>query len=245
MVEPSRLEWVDEAGTSLQRLAFMLVSRRPMRRSLGCWGVERFWVLASVAAAGLLVSALQWQPAAQAEAPAQISTDNLVGARSPQPQNRSDLASVRPGPGQNSSVPLAPAVSATAASDEPAWRKHRFALVGTTITGDRRMALLREIASGESGIVDEGGQVGGVTVAVVQADHVLLRSGGFTEELQLQTASNAQEPLASQAPSIRRAPTVMSNVAAAPGSERAPNAASPYANIRALLEQGIAVPNPD
>jgi hypothetical protein len=128
----------------------------------------------------------------------------------------------------------------TAANDEPAMQKHQFALVGTTLTGDRRMALLRQIASGESRVVDEGGLVDGMTVAVVRADRVLLRSGGHTEELQLQEDGVAQAPLASPTP------TLTSDVAAdASRSEPAPKASPTLDDVRALIEQGLPVPNPD
>ena len=241
---PSRLKWADATGTSMQRSAFIPESRRPIPRPFRYLEAGRFWVLALVVAAGLLVLALQWRAPAHAQVHAQFATEQQIAARAPQPEYGSGGASARPDAGRNSLSPLgpeAPSIPVTAANDEPAMQKHQFALLGTTLTGDRRMALLRQIASGESRVVDEGGQAGGMTVAVVQADRVLLRSGGYTEELLLQEDSVAQAPLASPAP------TLTSDTAAdASRSVRAPMA-SPTPDeddVRTLLEQGMAVPNP-
>jgi hypothetical protein len=206
-------------------------------------------VLALVVAAGLLALAVQWRATAGAKVQAQISAQNSVAARPPQADYGSGGAPARPDEGQKSLGPLgpqAPLPAVPAADDEPRSQKHQFALLGTTLTGDRRMALLRDIVNGESRVIDEGGQVGGVTVSVVRADRVWLRSGGYTEELPLQKDGSAPERLASQAPSTPPAPGLKFDVAAdAPGSERAPMAASTSVDIRALLEQGMTVPNPD
>jgi hypothetical protein len=240
---PSRLKWADATGTSMQRSAFSPASRRPIPRPFRYLEAGRFWVLALVVAAGLLVLALQWRAPAHAKVRAQISSEQPVAARPPQPEYGSGGASARSDAGRKSLGPLgpqAPSMPVTAANDETAMQKHQFALLGTTLTGDQRTALLRQIASGESRVVDEGGQVGGMTVAVVQADRVLLRSGGYTEELQLQEDSVAQAPLASPAP------TLTSDVAAdASRSERAPMASPTLDDVRALIEQGLPVPNPD
>jgi hypothetical protein len=229
----------------MHRPAFVPALRRPLPRSFRYLRTAQFWVVAFalVAAAALLVLPLQWRATAQAEVQAQISTERPVAARSPQPEYGSGGASARPDADRKLLGPLgpqAPSMSITAVDDEPALQKHQFALLGTTLTGDRRMALMREIASGESRVFDEGSQVGGITVAVVQADRVLLRSGGYTEELQLQKDSAAQAPLVAPVPIL--AFDVAADVSR---SERAPMASPAPADIRALLEQGMPVPNPD
>jgi hypothetical protein len=240
---PSRLTWAEAMGTSMQRSAFIPASRRPPPRPFRYLEAGRFWVLALVVAAGLLVLALQWRAPAHAEVGAQISSEQPAAALPPQPEHGSGGASARSDAGRKSLGtlgPQAPSMPVSAANDEPATKKHQFALLGTTLTGDRRMALLRQIASGESSVVDEGGQVGGMTVAVVQADRVLLRSGGYNEELLLQEDSVAQAPPASPAP------TLTSDVAAdASRSERAPKASPTEDDVRTMIEQGMAVPNPD
>ena len=227
----------------MQRSAFIPESRRPPPRPFRYLEAGRFWVLALVVAAGFLVLALQWRAPAHAEVRAQISTEQPVAALPPKPEYGSGGTSARPDAGRKSLGalgPEAPSIPVTAANDEPAMQKHQFALLGTTLTGDRRMALLRQIASGESRVVDEGGQVGGMTVAVVQADRVLLRSGGYTEELQLQMDSAAQAPL------VAPVPTSTLDVAAEVSpSERAPMASPTEDDVRTLLEQGMAIPNPD
>jgi hypothetical protein len=246
---PLRVKWAGSTGASMQRSALIPALRRPIPRSFRSLAAGRFGVLALVAAAGLLVLAVQWRATAGAKVQAQISAENPVAARPPQADYGSGGAPARPEEGQKSSGPLgpqAPLPAAPAADDEPALQKHQFALLGTTLTGARRMALLREIVNGESRVVDEGGQVGGMTVAVVRADRVWLRSGGYIEELPLQKDGIAPERLASQAPLTPPVPGLKSDVAAdAPGSERAPMAVSASVDIRALLEQGMTVPNPD
>jgi hypothetical protein len=109
---------------------------------------ERFWVLALVVTAGLLVLALQWRAPAHAGVRAQIATEQSVAARPPQPEYRSGGASARSDAGRkslDSLGPQTPSMPVSAANDEPATQKHQFALLGTTLTGDRRMALLRQI----------------------------------------------------------------------------------------------------
>lgn len=203
----------------------------------------QFWLLASVAAAGLLAWALQWRASTQAEDRPQIATVTQVAAPAPQPQHGASGASERADADRKSPGPLRPQPplgSGAATNGQPALHKRQFALLGTTLTGDRHMALIREIVSGESRVVDEGAQLGSMTVAVVQADRVLLRSSGYTEELQLQKDSVAQAPL------VAPVPTSTFDVAAdASRSERAPMASPTSDDVRALLEQGMPVPNPD
>jgi hypothetical protein len=226
----------------MQRSAFIPALRRPRPRSFRYLRVAEFSVLALVAGAVLLVLALQWRATAKAEVQAQIASEKPVVARPPQPEHVSG-ASTRPDADRKSlgpPGPQAPSMSITAADDEPALQKHQFTLRGTTLTGDRRMALLREIASGESRVVDEGGQVAGMTVAVVQADRVLLRSSGYTEELQLQMDSAAQAPLVAPVPA-----STFDVAADVSRSERAPMVSPTPADVRDMVEQGIAIPNPD
>ena len=93
---PLRLKWADSTGISMQRSAFIPALRRPLPRSFRYLRAAQFWVLALVAAAVLLVLALQWRATAQAEIQAQISTEKPVAARPPQPEHVSG-ASARPG----------------------------------------------------------------------------------------------------------------------------------------------------
>ncbi len=226
----------------MQRSAFIPALRRPLPRSFRYLRAAQFWVLALVAAAVLLVLALQWRATANAEVQAQISTEKPVAARPPQPEHVSG-ASTRPDAGRKSLGPLgpqAPLTAVTAAYGEPASQKHQFALLrhhahGRSAHGAPSRNRERRVARRRRGRPSRG-----MTVAVVQADRVLLRSGGYAEELQLQMDSAAQAPL------VAPVPTSTFDVAAdVSRSERAPIVSPTPADVRDLVEQGMAVPNPD
>src|SRR5450631_3846096 len=78
---------------------------------------------------------------------------------------------------------------APAAVSEPAeaqsFRKGQFALVGSSVTNDRRVAFLREMASGKSRMVRQGDEINGITIAEVSPETVRLQRGSQSEELRL------------------------------------------------------------
>jgi hypothetical protein len=127
----------------------------------------------------------------------------------------------------------------------PALQTHRFSLIGTTLTGDLRIAFLRENASGDSRMVVEGGRVDDMAVAVVRSDRVELRVGARTEELELRSLGNSPKTEARQEPSsspgmlpIDDLPTNYSDLASVPMIP------STEINVGALIEDGKSVPNP-
>ncbi len=130
-----------------------------------------------------------------------------------------------------------------ASSSEPALQTHRFSLTGTTLSGDLRIALLRENASGESREVVEGGRVDDMTVAVVGSDRVELRAGSRTEELELR--SNSRKTEARQEPSSSPGMLTIDDLHANHSDlASVPMIPSTEVDAGALIEDGKSVPNP-
>ena len=127
----------------------------------------------------------------------------------------------------------------------PALQTRRFSLIGTTLTGDLRIALLRENASGESRMVVEGGRVDDMTVAAVRSDRVLLREGARTGELELRNPSNSPKTEARPEPSSSAGMLPIDDLPAS-HSDLASVPMIPPTEIDAgaLIEDGKSVPNP-
>ena len=98
----------------------------------------------------------------------------------------------------------------------------RFQLVGTTVTAERNVAFLKEVAGGKSRVVRQGDEIDGVYVASVQPDRVKLTLGDESEELILKVAQGPKTTLAA-APPAPGAPAVAAPAAAA-GAARATQA---------------------
>lgn len=99
----------------------------------------------------------------------------------------------------------------------------QFLLVGTTMSGARNIAFLKEVAGGKSHMVYQGETINGMLVASVTADQVKLTLGDEAEELVLKVARGPKTTLAAAPPPP---------VAAAPAAlfAPAPTAAAPVAN---------------
>ena len=76
----------------------------------------------------------------------------------------------------------------------------RFQLVGTTVTAERNVAFLKEVAGGKSRVVRQGDEIDGVYVASVAPDRVKLTLGGESEELVLKVAQGPKTTLAAAPP---------------------------------------------
>jgi hypothetical protein len=85
---------------------------------------------------------------------------------------------------------LVPEVIAVA---QPTFQPGQFVLLGVTIAGDTRIALLREKASGRIHRIARGGEVNGIKVAAVEPETVTLAMGGQQEQLPL-TVQKAGAP---------------------------------------------------
>jgi len=108
----------------------------------------------------------------------------------------------------------------------------RFQLVGTTVTAERNVAFLKEVAGGKSRVVRQGDEIDGVYVASVTPDRVKLTLGDESEELILKVAQGPKTTLAA-APPPPAAPAVAAPAAAAGAARgaqaRAQAAAAPNA----------------
>ena len=81
-----------------------------------------------------------------------------------------------------------PAPVLAADSSKPAMKKGQFLLTGTSVSGDRAIAFLKETAGGKSRTVRQGEQINGMMVAEVRPDRVKLTLGDDAEELWLKVA---------------------------------------------------------
>ena len=108
----------------------------------------------------------------------------------------------------------------------------RFQLVGTTVTAERNVAFLKEVAGGKSRVVRQGDEIDGVYVASVTPDRVKLMLGDESEELILKVAQGPKTTLAAAPPPPGApAPAVAAPAAAAARATqaRAQAAAAPTA----------------
>jgi hypothetical protein len=174
--------------------------------------------------------------AAQAVAPRSAPFPNATGDG-----ERRVVTAERQGSTTSSVSPAPKALSAS--NGAPASQANRFSLIGTTLSGDLRIALLRENATGESREVVDGGRVDDMTVRVVAGNRVLLRAGSRTEELELQSARDSPGARAEPSSSPRVPPV---DDVSANHSDLASVPVTPptEADVRALIEDGKPVPNP-
>jgi uncharacterized membrane protein YgcG len=75
-----------------------------------------------------------------------------------------------------------------------------FQLMGTTVTGDRHVAFLKEIGNGKTRVVHQGEEINGMKVALVGPDRVQFRAGDDSEELILKVAPGPKTTLVAAPP---------------------------------------------
>ena len=109
----------------------------------------------------------------------------------------------------------------------------QFQLMGTTVTGERNIAFLKEVGNGKTRVVRQGDEIDGMKVALVTADRVQFHAGEDSEELVLKVAPGPKTTLAA-APPPPGAP-------AAAGAGQAAGAARAAQAVRA---QQVAPNNP-
>jgi hypothetical protein len=81
-----------------------------------------------------------------------------------------------------------PAPAALADAGRSQMKTGQFILTGTSLSGDRSIAFLKEVAGGKFRSVRKGEQINGMLVAEVKPDRVRLTLGGDSEELVLKVA---------------------------------------------------------
>jgi hypothetical protein len=103
-----------------------------------------------------------------------------------------------------------------------------FQLMGTTVTGDRNIAFLKEIGSGKTRTVRQGDEINGMKVAVVTADRVQFKAGDDSEELILKVAPGPKTTLAAAPPPPGApAPAAVAAQAARAQQQQQPAAVNP------------------
>ncbi len=76
-------------------------------------------------------------------------------------------------------------------------------LTGVILSGANRLAILRQTGSQLGTDVSVGGSLQGWTVAEIEPDHLLLRSGSFQQEIRLQSpTSNASGAMSAATPNM-------------------------------------------
>jgi hypothetical protein len=108
----------------------------------------------------------------------------------------------------------------------------RYQLMGTTVTGGKNIAFLKEAAGGKTRVVRQGEEINGMTVALVTTDRVTFTAGDDSEELILKVAPGPRTTLAAAPPP----PPGPAPAAAAGGPARA----APAAAARAAQAPNVA-----
>jgi len=80
-----------------------------------------------------------------------------------------------------------------AAQQQAAFQPGQFILLGVTMAGDNRIAMLREKSSGRIYRIARGGEINGIKLAAIERDTVTLAMGGQQEQLPL-TVQKAGAP---------------------------------------------------
>jgi hypothetical protein len=107
----------------------------------------------------------------------------------------------------------------------------RYQLMGTTVTGDKNIAFLKE-ASGKTHVVRQGEELNGMKVALVGPDRVTFTAGNDSEELILKVAPGPKTTLVAAPPPPGPAPAAGRPTAAAAAPPPA-RAAQPAAAVAA------------
>lgn len=143
----------------------------------------------------------------------------------------------------------APAVVAT--PQQPTIQRNQFVLLGVTIAGETRIAMLRERTSGRLHRVEKGRDINGMKVAEIQPEMVTLAIGGEQEQLSLnvQKPGTAGQPspapvAAAQGPFTLPPSPAAPPAAPAPGALAAPQPNVPQAAARPGLQQPLIPPGP-
>lgn len=109
-------------------------------------------------------------------------------------------------------------------------QKGQFALLGALITQDKSIAMLRDISSGKAIRVEQGKEIRGMTVTMIDPEKVILTQDGETEELVLKIQPSAK-PLA--APKAAPAQQPVQPQAVPPAAAGTPPASAPSATTSA------------
>lgn len=137
-----------------------------------------------------------------------------------------------------------PAPPAIAEAAKTQMKRGQFLLTGTTVSGDKAIAFLKETSGGKARSVKKGESINGMTVADVKADRVKLTLGDESEDLVLKVAAGPKVTQQPAVPPPGGAPAVPAPVpAAAPtaipagGARAAQQGTPPAAQQQSLAER--------
>lgn len=137
----------------------------------------------------------------------------------------------------------APAVPPPPPPPPPSMKKGQFQLLGTLITDEGKIAVVREIASGKERQVYEGYTINGLQLELVEPTRIVFTQYDDREELQLKTL---RSPKPAVAPAGAQAGTPAPAVSAAPappaGWVRRPGVVAPP--VQQPIQQPIEPPAP-
>jgi hypothetical protein len=115
----------------------------------------------------------------------------------------------------------------------------KYQLMGTTVTGERNVAFLKDLGGGKTRVVRQGDEIDGMKVSLVTADRVTFTAGDDSEELFLKVAPGPKTTVAAAPPP----PGAPAAAAGAPPAAAAAAAARAAANAaRAAQAAGAARP---
>ena len=114
-----------------------------------------------------------------------------------------------------------------------------FQLMGTTVTGERNIAFLKEISNGKTRVVRQGDEINGMKVALVTPDRVQFKAGDDSEDLVLKVAPGPKTTLAAAPPLPGATPGAAPGAAVRPGQP-----ARPVQQPAAVVNPGMVQPQP-
>ena len=97
---------------------------------------------------------------------------------------------------------------------------NQFQLMGTTVTGDKKIAFLKEVAGGKSRVVRQGDQINGMFVASVETDRVKFTLNDESDEILLKVAPGPKRTVAPAPPQMPAAAAAAGGASAAPAPVR-------------------------
>jgi hypothetical protein len=112
-----------------------------------------------------------------------------------------------------------------------------FQLMGTTVTGDRNIAFLKEVSNGKTRVVRQGEEINGMKVALVAPDRVQFKAGDDSEDLILKVAPGPKTTLAAAPPVPGAAPGVAAAAGAAPRPAQAARQQQQPAAVNPAIQQ--------
>jgi len=116
----------------------------------------------------------------------------------------------------------------------------KYQLMGTTVTGERNVAFLKDLGGGKTRVVRQGDEIDGMKVSLVTADRVTFTAGDDSEELFLKVAPGPKTTVAAAPPP----PGAPAAAAGAPPAAAAAAAARAAANAaRAAQATGARPPD--